>query len=88
MTTVDDDPVGRHGLELVERKGIGHPDSLCDGVAEAVSRRLSRFSRDEFDRVLRYHTDKVYLGAGRAAPAFGGGEVVDPLSGLSRRRRG
>lgn len=79
MTTVDDDPVGRRDLEFVERKGTGHPDSLCDGVAEAVSRRLSQFYRDEFDRVLHHNTDKVHLGAGRAEPAFGGGEVVDPI---------
>jgi len=79
VTTVDADPVGRRDLEFVERKGIGHPDSLCDGVAEAVSRRLSRFYRDEFDRVLHHNTDKVHLGAGRAEPTFGGGEVVDPI---------
>ena len=25
-------------VEIVERKGIGHPDSLCDGIAERISR--------------------------------------------------
>ena len=28
--------------EVVERKGLGHPDTLCDGIAEAVSRALSK----------------------------------------------
>jgi len=79
VTTVDGDPVGRRDIEFVERKGIGHPDSLYDGVAEAVSRRLSRYYRDEFGRILHHNTDKVHLGAGRADPAFGGGTVVDPL---------
>ena len=79
LTTVTGDPVARRPAEFVERKGVGHPDSLCDGVAEAVSRRLSRFYRAEFGRVLHHNTDKVHLGAGRAAPEFGGGEVVDPI---------
>ncbi|MFB6080158.1 MAG: methionine adenosyltransferase [Haloferacaceae archaeon] len=79
VETVDGDPVARRDVEFVERKGVGHPDSLCDGIAEAVSRRLSRFYRDEFGRVLHHNTDKVHLGAGRADPAFGGGRVVEPI---------
>ncbi|MFB6189248.1 MAG: methionine adenosyltransferase [Halapricum sp.] len=73
------DPVADRNTEFVERKGIGHPDSLCDGVAEAVSRRLSQYYRGEFGRILHHNTDKVHLGAGRADPAFGGGTVLDPI---------
>ncbi|MFW5911286.1 MAG: methionine adenosyltransferase [Halolamina sp.] len=79
VTTLEGDPVASRPAEFVERKGVGHPDSLCDGVAEAVSRRLSRFYRAEFGRVLHHNTDKVHLGAGQADPAFGGGVVVDPI---------
>lgn len=79
VTSVDADPVEGRRIEFVERKGIGHPDSLCDGIAEAVSRRLCRFYLEEFDRVLHHNTDKVHLGAGRAVPAFGGGSVVEPI---------
>ena len=39
---INSDPVENRDLELVERKGIGHPDSICDGIAESVSRALSR----------------------------------------------
>ncbi len=73
------DPVAARRMEFVERKGVGHPDSLCDGVAEAVSRRLSRYYRAEFGRVYHHNTDKVHLGAGHATPSFGGGEVVAPM---------
>ncbi|MFB6132448.1 MAG: methionine adenosyltransferase [Halanaeroarchaeum sp.] len=66
-------------VEIVERKGVGHPDSLCDGVAEAVSRALARAYVDRFDKVLHYNTDETQLVAGDAAPAFGGGEVVEPI---------
>lgn len=76
---VASDPVAGRSMEFVERKGIGHPDSICDGVAEAVSRALSRYYREEFGRILHHNTDKVHLSAGRATPKYGGGEVLDPI---------
>ncbi len=66
-------------VEIVERKGLGHPDSICDGVAEAVSRALAREYIERVGKVLHYNTDETQLVAGRAAPAFGGGEVVEPV---------
>jgi S-adenosylmethionine synthetase len=66
-------------VEIVERKGIGHPDSICDGVAESVSRALAQTYLDRFDTVLHYNTDETQLVAGTAAPAFGGGEVLEPI---------
>ncbi len=66
-------------VEIVERKGLGHPDSICDGVAESVSRALSREYIDRVGKVLHYNTDETQLVAGNAAPAFGGGEMVDPI---------
>ncbi|WP_331232777.1 methionine adenosyltransferase [Natronorarus salvus] len=66
-------------VEIVERKGIGHPDSICDGIAESVSSALARAYLDRVGKVLHYNTDETQLVAGRAAPAFGGGEMVDPI---------
>ena len=66
-------------VEIVERKGIGHPDSICDGIAESVSSALARAYLDRVGTVLHYNTDETQLVAGRAAPAFGGGEMVDPI---------
>jgi len=66
-------------VEIVERKGIGHPDSICDGIAESVSRALSQLYLDRVGKVLHYNTDETQLVAGRAARAYGGGEVVEPL---------
>jgi S-adenosylmethionine synthetase len=45
------------GVEIVERKGIGHPDSICDGLAESVSQALSQLYIDRVGRVLHYNTD-------------------------------
>ncbi len=66
-------------VEIVERKGLGHPDSVCDGVAERVSRALARMYLDRFGTVLHFNTDETQLVAGTAAPAFGGGEVLEPI---------
>ncbi len=66
-------------VEVVERKGLGHPDSICDGVAEAVSRALAQTYLDRFGTVLHFNTDETQLAAGTAAPAFGGGEVLEPI---------
>ena len=66
-------------VEIVERKGIGHPDSICDGIAEAVSCALAREYIDRFGTVLHYNTDETQLVAGDAAPAFGGGDVIEPI---------
>lgn len=76
---LDQNPISSRSTEFVERKGIGHPDSICDGIAEAISRRLSRYYLDEFDRILHHNTDKVQLVAGSTDPAFGGGEIIDPM---------
>ncbi|WP_290811861.1 methionine adenosyltransferase, partial [Halovivax sp.] len=66
-------------IEIVERKGIGHPDSICDGIAENVAQALAREYVDRVGTVLHYNTDETQLVAGEAAPAFGGGEIVDPI---------
>jgi S-adenosylmethionine synthetase len=72
-------PVEEQDVEIVERKGIGHPDSICDGVAEHVSEALARAYIDRVGTVLHYNTDETQLVAGSAAPAFGGGEVQEPI---------
>jgi len=66
-------------IEIVERKGIGHPDSLCDGIAESVSQALAQAYIDRVGKVLHFNTDETQLVAGSADPQFGGGEVVDPI---------
>jgi S-adenosylmethionine synthetase len=66
-------------VEIVERKGIGHPDSICDGVAESVARALAQAYLDRVGKPLHYNTDETQLVAGTAAPAFGGGEVLEPI---------
>lgn len=70
---------GRGPVEVVERKGAGHPDSICDGIAEHVCVRLCRYYLGEFGAILHHNVDKVLLCAGAARPAFGGGELLAPI---------
>ncbi|MBU2617480.1 MAG: methionine adenosyltransferase [Euryarchaeota archaeon] len=72
-------PIEKQRIELVERKGIGHSDSLCDGIAEAVSRALSNEYLSRFGRILHHNTDQVELVGGEANPLYGGGEVIRPV---------
>lgn len=72
-------PVEEHSIEIVERKGIGHPDTLADGISEAVSRALSKEYLDRYDNILHHNTDKVLIVGGSADPRFGGGEVKKPI---------
>jgi S-adenosylmethionine synthetase len=66
-------------VEIVECKGLGHPDTLCDALAEEVSLTLSRFYLERFGFVLHHNVDKVLLRGGTARPAFAGGEVDEPI---------
>ena len=71
-------PIEEQGTEIVERKGIGHPDSVADGLAETVSRALSRMYLERFGRILHHNTDQVEVVGGQSAPKFGGGMFLEP----------
>ena len=66
-------------VEIVERKGLGHPDSICDALAEEASLALSRYYLERFGSVLHHNVDKVLLRGGASRPAFGGGQVEEPI---------
>ena len=72
-------PIEKNEVEIVERKGIGHPDSISDGIAESVSCALCKAYIDKFGGVLHHNTDEVQITAGESDPKFGGGEVIKPI---------
>jgi S-adenosylmethionine synthetase len=72
-------PVTEQRVEIVERKGTGHPDYLCDSMMEAVSIALSREYRKKFGAILHHNIDKGLLAAGRVEKLFGGGRVLAPM---------
>ena len=71
-------PAPLRDIEIVERKGIGPPDSVADALAETVSRALCKMYKKEIGTVLHHNTDETQIAAGKAAPKFGGGTVIDP----------
>lgn len=79
VEALDQVPIEKQWIELVERKGVGHPDSIADGVAEAISRALCRAYREECGAYLHHNTDQGEVVAGESAPRFGGGKVVRPI---------
>jgi S-adenosylmethionine synthetase len=71
--------VTEHSVEIVERKGIGHPDFMCDSIMEAISIALSKEYMQAFGAVLHHNIDKGLLAAGRTLKSFGGGRVIKPM---------
>jgi len=72
-------PIDSLPVEIVERKGIGHPDSLCDGIAERVSREYSLWCEENLGTLLHHNFDKVQLVAGEVDISFGGGTMIRPI---------
>jgi S-adenosylmethionine synthetase len=72
-------PVSQQPMELVERKGIGHPDTMCDAMMEAISIALCQAYIDTAGRVLHHNIDKGLLVAGQSTPALGGGRILAPM---------
>ena len=46
-------------FEVVETKGKGHPDNICDTLAEKISAAYSRYCVEHYGVVLRHMIDKL-----------------------------
>jgi S-adenosylmethionine synthetase len=73
-------PVEEHGVELVERKGVGHPDSICDAIMDQISINLSQEYIKRVGNILHHNIDKSLLVAGEVERKIGiGGRVIKPM---------
>lgn len=72
-------PVSQQPMELVERKGLGHPDAMCDAMMEAISVGLCQAYMEASGRVLHHNIDKGLLVAGQSVPEPGGGRMQAPM---------
>lgn len=72
-------PLAQEPFEIVERKGLGHPDTICDAVMESVAVYLAQAYLKTCGRVLHFNADKGMLVAGQVACRFGGGSVLAPM---------
>jgi S-adenosylmethionine synthetase len=73
-------PVAARRVELVERKGLGHPDTICDSLVEAIAVALNRLYRERAGTILHYNIDKALLVAGQCVKDFGRGEVTRSMT--------
>jgi S-adenosylmethionine synthetase len=71
--------IEKQPIEIVERKGVGHPDSICDAMLNDISVALSREYLKRFDTVLHHNIDKGLLVAGETETKFGGGRMKKPM---------
>lgn len=71
--------VSERKVEIVERKGLGHPDSICDSIMESISLALSKEYMGRFGTILHHNIDKGLLVAGGVERRFGGGRVTEPM---------
>jgi len=72
-------PVEKQQVELVERKGRGHPDFICDAIMEDISLNLNKEYLLTFGKILHYNIDKSFLVAGQSTPKIGGGTIDEPM---------
>ncbi len=72
-------PMDEQSVEVVERKGLGHPDTICDAVVEAIAIALGRAYREKTGAMAPMNVDKALLAGGASTPRFGGGTVDTPM---------
>jgi len=68
-------PLMEQRMEICERKGLGHPDTICDSVMNEISIALSKVYMEKFGAIMHHNVDKSLLAAGETETKFGGGEV-------------
>lgn len=79
IEALDQIPLEKQRIEVAERKCLGHPDSIADGIAESISQALCKTYLEEFGVVLHHNTDQGEIVAGESAPKFGGGRMIRPI---------
>ena len=72
-------PEKNQRVEVVERKGLGHPDSICDALMDRVSVALCEEYLKKAGTILHHNVDKGLLVAGETKTKFGGGSLTKPM---------
>lgn len=74
------------GMTIIERKGLGHPDTLADHLAEALSRAYARHTLEAVGAILHHNFDKLALLGGSSRVSYGGGSMGEPMRVLVNGR--
>ena len=73
-------------FEIVEKKCVGHPDTLADGLAEYLSQQYALYTKEKFGVILHHNFDKVGLLGGASYVKFGEGFLTSPIRVLLNGR--
>lgn len=65
--------------EFVECKGLGHPDTVTDSIADEISRRYSQHSLNHYGFILNHWVDKCVLIGGESHSQFGSSRMIRPM---------
>jgi S-adenosylmethionine synthetase len=79
VASLDQVPLESQKIEVVERKGLGHPDSICDCIMNEVSVSLSKEYLKRAGTILHHNIDKSLLAAGEVETRFEGGIIKKPM---------
>lgn len=71
--------INSQAFEVVETKGKGHPDNICDTLAEKISANYSKYCLKKYGVVLRHMIDKLSILGGGSIVKFGGGKMISPI---------
>jgi S-adenosylmethionine synthetase len=74
--------IEKQAIEIVERKGLGHPDYMADSIAENFSVNLSKYYIEHFQKILHHNVDKLEIIGGETQPSFNGGRIIKPITVL------
>jgi len=79
VTPLKSIPLEEQEIEIVERKGLGHPDTMCDSIMNEISVNLCREYLERVGSIMHHNIDKSLLVAGEVEVKFGGGIVKKPM---------
>ena len=69
----------QQSVEVVERKGLGHPDTIADGIAESISIEYSKYCLGNFGAILHHNVDKSIILGGQCELEYGSGKILKPF---------
>ena len=79
INIISDSPLWNNNYETIERKGLGHPDTISDMLAAKISQAYSKYTLDHFEVILHHQIDKLMVIGGKTNVAFGRGEFIKPI---------
>lgn len=80
LTIIPHRPLWDEDFETIERKGVGHPDTIADTLAAKISQAYSKYTYTKFDGVILHHQiDKLMVIGGKTEVTFGQGRFVKPI---------